>query len=264
MPPVQPPIDRGDVGTVVADVDMEMSAQARFKPPARMMQSNRVVICSIWPEELISNPRSRGGQGAYRYHLAAGSVEKPSYLAVEPTYDIIFNPASPPDRPAEGTMGGIPAAIEAASLVQFWAGDHYANAAGKKGVGIIEGEKATSKEIQDLQRSQENWLKYMVNQADRYWRSNKPNEIEKINNEHRRALKMLGLDYKLHPWYQDVVQVYSQCPWCESSVKSFAIFCSTCHKDIAPYYIERGIEVDAKALPKVAEEIVRIKKQKVA
>lgn len=261
MPPVAPPIERPGVAAVAGDVALENDAQARFKPPARMMNQHEVTIVSIWPEELISDSRPRGGQGAYRYQIGAGTRQKPSYLRVGSTYDIVFNPASPPMAPAETTSGMIPAVIEAASLVRYWAGDHHANRFGKKGIGIIEGTVATDKELEQLERDQISWLKAMIAQADRYWRSNKPNEIEKIGKEHRKALELLRLDFKLHTWYDNVVAVYAACPRCESPIKNTSTFCIECKLDIPPYVIEEGIEIDAASLPRVAEKVAKMKKK---
>lgn len=257
--PTPPPID---IASVAASVSEEMSAQSRFAPRVDLMGMPNVTICSVYPLDLISEPLPRAGHGAWRYRIAAGSVEKPSYLQINMTSDMVINQAAPPDQPIEHMMGFIPAAVEAAELVKFWAGNHPMNRFGKIGVGVISGSVATKEELAALEKGQVSFWKAIINQADQNWQSGDPKKIAKIGPEARHAFEFLKLDPKLHRWYSNTTQVNLECPWCSSSVLNTAIFCTSCRNSITSYFLERDLEVDAEKWPRVAEDVERMKKIK--
>lgn len=255
---VPPPVDPSSV-----DIESEMSAQTRFSPRMDKAGMQHVTICSIWPDPLISESMSRNGHGAWRYKIDAGSPDKPRYLRVEMAYDIVFDSSSPPDQPAEMTHKFIPANIEAAALIRFWAGDHPMNRHGMKGIRVIDGDLATPKEIAEMEKSQKAFLKAIISQADQRWQSADAKEIKKIGPEAKKAFELLNLDVKLHRWYSNTEQINLECPNCSESVKNTAIFCSGCRQPIAAYFVDRDLTPDPKLWPRVAEEVERLKKKAV-
>jgi len=50
-----------------------------------------VVVCSIYPRALRSEPMAHGGRARVYYELPAGSLERPSYLKVYNTFTMAQN-----------------------------------------------------------------------------------------------------------------------------------------------------------------------------
>jgi hypothetical protein len=234
----------------------ELAARAMFQVPEEMFRRPSVTICSIWPHELESKPFSRGGKGRVIYRIAAGSPEKPSYLRVDNTYDMIQQQDGP--QSIQQVAAPITGAHQAQNLVQYWVGDHPGNQAGRKGVGIINGDVATPEEIARLVKQQHNFLHFLVDRADDYHRVGKS---FKISGEHKRALEMLRLDIKMHPWYTSIIQLYNDCPECSEKIFNTATKCRYCSISLAQYFLDRDIEVDAAIWPNVPKEMEFQKKR---
>lgn len=237
-------------------------ARKLFDLPAEFYGLTSIVICSVWPERMVSQYFTHGGVGRKTYTIEAGSAERPSYLSLQNTFDMVIQQAG---QEREYSPRPIPAAAYGNDIIRFWTGDHPANKRGKKGIGIIKGRlnqssgkiEATPEEITELVRLQNGYLDYLVERADNFWDRG---EREKIGNEHRKALRMRNQDINQHPWYRSRVQAYNDCPYCAEKVQMDAIFCKTCHKDIVQYFVERNVVPDGALWPRVVKEMERITK----
>lgn len=244
-----------------ADLEVEALMKSRmFSLPAELIQAPFVVVCSVWPERLTSQAFTHGGAGIKRYKIEPGSPEKPSYLPIQNTYDLIQQPES-----LTGPLGHRPATILASQiavdLIQYWTGDHPGNRRGKKGVGVIKGTRtetgsivATPDEIVQLVKMQHDFLSFLVERADEYWDIGKR---EKVTNEHRKALKMLGLDIGQHPWYRSKVQLYNTCPRCAEKILVEANFCKHCRTDLVEFFMDENVVPDGEIWPSVVRAIER-------
>jgi hypothetical protein len=255
------------IETSRVEADLEGEAQQRqrmFDLPAEFYGLSTITICSIWPEALDSQPFTHGGVGRRVYHIEAGSVEKPAYMQLQNTFDMIIQQQGQ-------EKGTYPATIPAASygndIIRFWTGDHPGNRRGKKGIGIIRGQRnpktglleATPAEIAELERLQNGFLDYLIDAADRFWDRG---ERERIGSEHKRALKLRNQDVAQHPWFRSRVQTYNDCPECFEPVKVEAIFCKTCRQTIVDHFIRVGEVPDAAKWPRVYKEFERMTAKK--
>jgi hypothetical protein len=248
-----------------AEADIAAEAQARaalFSIPAELVEAPAIIICSIWPEPLDSQPFHHGGVGRKIYSIAAGSPENPAYLIIKNTWDWTIV------QEGQGQRGDRQTPIFASSvandLIRHWTGDHPGNRRGKKGVGIVVGQlnektrrmEATPAEIASLEKAQKGFLTYLVERADQFWDSG---QREKVAGslEYRKALRMLGLDINQHPWYRSKVQLYNDCPLCAEKVSVNAIHCKHCHSSITAYFVDRDIEVSKAEWPKVYDDMKR-------
>ena len=104
--------------------------------------------------------------------MQPGSPEKPSYLLLQNTFDIVLG--------QEGMDKAYGRAIIradqiATDLIMHWTGDHPANVRGKKGIGVIKGVlvngkiQATPEEIKVLEKQQKGFLQFLVDRADEHW-----------------------------------------------------------------------------------------------
>lgn len=250
-----------------AEADLEAEAQMRdalFNLPPGIQQQPYVVICSIWPERLISPPFAHSGVGRKNYYLEPGSIEKPSYLVVQNTFTYIQHangqdPISYIEMPIYASGLG-------QNLIQHWTGDHPGNRRGKKGVGIIEGRRgadgkfeATEREIETLARQQRDFLGYIVERADMHWDSGRPGDRERATSpEPRKALKLLGLDENQHPWFRSKVKQYSPCPACDERISTGAIKCGKCQENLAKHFMDRDEIPSVDEWPRVVKEIERL------
>lgn len=250
---------------VTAELEQEAPLARRlFDLPAEMYGLSSVVLCSIWPERLQSQAFTHGGVGRKIYTIEAGSVERPAYLSLQNTFDMVIQQLGTEKGHYAAT---IPAAAYGNDIIRFWTGDHPANKRGKKGIGIIRGKfnretsqvEATPEEIAELERHQHGFLSYLVERADNFWDRG---EREKIGNEHRRALRMLKLDVGQHPWFRSKIQIYNDCPYCAEKVQVDAIFCKVCRQDIVEYFMKRGLVPDVGQWPRVVKEMEFLTKAK--
>lgn len=247
---------------VEADLQQEANARRMFDLPAEFFGLSTIVVCSIWPERMESQSFTHGGVGRRIYTIEAGSIEKPTYMVLQNTFDMIIQQQGQEKGHYPAT---IPAASYGSEIIRFWTGDHPANRRGKKGIGIIKGHvvngliQATDAELADLARLQNGFLTYLIERADMYWDRG---EREKIGNEHKRALKLLGQDIAQHPWYRSKVQIYNDCPECFESVKVEAIFCSHCRQSIVDSFMRRDEIPDSAKWPRVTKEIERLTAKK--
>lgn len=243
---------------VEADLQQEATnARRMFDLPAEFFGLSTIVVCSIWPERMESQSFTHGGVGRRIYTIEAGSIEKPTYMVLQNTFDMIIQQQGQEKGHYPAT---IPAASYGSEIIRFWTGDHPANRRGKKGIGIIKGHvvnglQATDAELADLARLQNGFLTYLIERADMYWDRG---EREKIGNEHKRALKLLGQDIAQHPWYRSKVQIYNDCPECFEPVKVEAIFCSHCQQSIVDSFMRRDEIPDSAKWPRVTKEIERL------
>lgn len=235
------------------------NARRMFDLPAEFYGLSTILICSIWPEALDSQPFTHGGVGRRVYHIEAGSIEKPAYLPLQNTFDMIIQQVGQDKGHYPAT---IPAAAYGNDIIRFWTGDTPANRRGKKGIGIIKGQRnaqglveATPAELAELERLQNGYLDYQIDSADRFWDRN---ERERIGNEHKRALKLRGQDVAQHPWFRSRVQTYNDCPECFEPVKVEAIFCKTCSQPIVDHFMKRDEIPDAAKWPRVFKEFERL------
>lgn len=248
---------------VEADLHKEAdTARRMFDLPAELFGLSSVVLCSIWPQRMESQIFTHAGVGRKIYTIEAGSLERPSYLILQNTFDLIIQ--------QQGTEKGhytatIPAASYGNDIIRYWTGDHPGNRRGKKGIGIIKGHAvnglvtATPAELANLNHLQTEFLSYLVERADQLWDGGKR---EQIGNEHKRALKILGQDISQHPWFRSKIQMYNDCPECYEPVKIEAISCRHCSKSIPAYFMERDEIPDAVKWPRVVQEIDRLTKKK--
>lgn len=134
-----------EVPRIQADLEAEKMVRERlFNMPAEAFRRSYVVICSIWPENLVSEPFHHGGLGRKRYTIEAGSDKNPAYTLIETTFDWITN--NGPNGTPENMQGVIHAHQIAKDLIQHWTGDHPGNKKGKRGIGVIEGRLNRSEE----------------------------------------------------------------------------------------------------------------------
>lgn len=266
MSPIEALREYNAAESPAAIMDLEAEAQAReriFSMPAELLNAPFVVICSIWPEPLESQPFTHGGSGIKRYRIPPGSPEKPQYLLLQNTYDLIIQ------QEGIGEKGHRAAPIMASQIahdiIMHWTGDHPGNQRGKKGVGVIRGVRtvaggieATPDEILNLVTQQKAFLSFLVERADEWFDNGKR---EKIGKEHRKALKMLGLDETQHLWVRSKVNQYNQAPCCAERVLTEATVCRHCHTNLINWFIEEDIVPEQSKWPKVFAAIERRKGQ---
>lgn len=251
----------------IADLEAEAGMRERlFGMPAEYVQAPYVFLCSIWPERLVSPPYTHGGVGRKFYYLEPGSPEKPFILPLQNTFDMIIV------QQGVGEVGHQPGTITAAQiakdLIAHWTGDHPANRKGKKGIGVIKGHFdkgqvfASPQEIAELDKLQRAFLTFLVERADEYWDSGRPGDRDKITSEHRKALKMLGLDESQHPWLRSKVQQFNQCPACAERILAEANRCRHCQTNLIAYFMEMDEIPHATQWPSVVKGIERMTKKK--
>jgi hypothetical protein len=237
------------------DLEAERAAMDRLlQMPAELIQAPTVVICSIWPERLLSQYFTHGGVGRKQYVIPAGSPEAPGYCVLHNTFDLVIQ-----QEGMEMGVGPKPimAAQIAVDLIRFWTGDHPGLIRGRKGVGIIKGKMdaqgkvtATSKEIAELAYQQNEFLRYLVEKADELWDTGKRFQI---TGEHKKALVMLGLDQTQHPWFRSKVQTNSSCPLCTERIPYNVRMCKFCNQDLVRYFAESG--EDTSNWPTIAKDL---------
>lgn len=259
--------DESESPRVLADIEEEQRNKDRlFSIPAQLYQAPYIVICSVWPKSMVSQHFTHGGRGRKQYTIAAGSPEKPSYMLVQNTYDIIM--LQGPENKPEYQAAPINASHLATNLIDYWTGNHPGNKRGKPGIGVILGEikdgvlNATAQEIEVLVRQQKEFNAYLVETADNLWDSGKPENRVKIKGEHRRALQALGLDQDQHPWFKNRQIQHSRCPRCQEQIMSEATYCKHCHCDLANYFEEEGIAVNKEVWPNVSIVLERRARRK--
>lgn len=263
---------------LLADVEAEaQSRNALFNMPAGIEIQPFVVLCSVWPERLVSQPFSHGGIGRKYYYMEPGSAENPSYLIVQKTF--YYTQFAQRDEPISYVESPVFAPGLAQNLIQFWTGDHPGNKRGKKGIGIIQGErvpvkdkvtgevkyelKATAQEIATLVKQQKDFLGFIVERADQHWDSARPGDRERATSpEPRKALKLLGLDETQHPWFRSKIKQYSPCPRCDSRISTNAIGCKDCGVELAKFFMDRDEIPSADEWPRVVKEIERLTARK--
>ena len=212
--------------------------------PAAALAAQTIVICSVWPERLVSQTFTHNGVGRKSYSIPAGSPEKPAYLAIQNAFDYVIarggGGAGEEEKPLFNPVT-IRAAEIAQDIIRHWAGDFSGNARGRIGVGIVRGHvvngvySATPEEIAELVSDQNAMLKYLVERADAMWDAN---QRERIGRTHRRALQILGLDETQHPWYRSKVQAFATCPRCAEQIKAEAQGCKHCGVDFLKWFDE--------------------------
>lgn len=249
---------------VEADLHAEADVSRRlFDLPPELFGLSTIVICSIWPQKMDSQPFTHGGVGRKVYSIEAGSVVKPAYLILQNTFDMIIQQQGQErgNYPAQ-----IPAAAYGNDIIRYWTGDHPANKRGKMGIGIIKGQRnaqglitATPDEIAQLEKLQSGYLDYLIERADQLWDTGKR---EMIGNEHKRALKLRGQDINQHPWYRSRVQMYNDCPECFEPVKVEAIYCRHCSQSIVKHFTDRDEIPDPAKWPSITRELERLTKKK--
>lgn len=252
-----------------SEVEQEAArVRMMFETPAELLQAPYIVVCSVWPERMVSQAFTHGGVGIKRYTIEAGSPEKPAYMYLQNTYDYIIQQEGIGEKGYGAKT--ILAAQYAVDILRLWTGDHIGNIAGKKGIGIIKGEptgdpnnriRATKKEIDTLTRDQVNFLKFLIDRADSCWDSSDHMLKRKApTRENRMALDMLGLDPEQHGWYRSKSAIkFQKCPFCAQSMLADAIFCAHCRQEAARFFIERDQTPSVEQWPAVAAEVKRIK-----
>jgi hypothetical protein len=228
------------------------NARRMFDLPSEFFSLSTIVVCSIWPEALDSQTFTHGGIGRKVYHIEAGSVEKPAYMILQNTFDMIIQQIGQEKGSYPAT---IPAAAYGNDIIRYWTGDHPANTRGKKGIGIIKGQinaknqiEATPQEIHELERLQNGYLDYLIERADNFWDRG---DRDKIGVQHKRALALRNQDITLHPWFRSRVQMFNECPNCAEPIKSDAIFCKVCSQNVVDYFIKYNEVPDAAKWPRV-------------
>jgi len=74
-----------------ADIEAEVRHRERmFNIPAEFQNARFVTICSVWPERMVSQAFTHAGVGIRRYTIEAGSLNKPAYLLLENTFDLVI------------------------------------------------------------------------------------------------------------------------------------------------------------------------------
>lgn len=249
---------------VLASLEAEAAMKERlYWMPADVFRQGYVVLCSVWPERLVSEPFHHGGVARKRYVIEGGSPERPAYLMIENTFDWIQMQG--PDNKAEFHQATIYAHQIAKDLIQYWTGDHPGNRRGKRGVGVISGAldrdtstvTATPDEILELHKLQHSFLSYSVELADALWDSGNPVQRGKISREHRKAFAMLGLDEKQHPWVRTRVAAYLSCPACGERIRAEATVCKECKTNLIDYFMGEDLPIKEGDWPNVVLGIAR-------
>ena len=242
-----------------ADIEEEIRMKAAlFSIPAELIQMPYVTLCSVWPEALVSQPFVHGGIARKFYYMEPGSPEKPSTLLLQNTFQgVTVNQGNgDPGQDAKPILAG----QIAVDLISHWTGDHPGNRKGKKGIGVIQGRVEDGKiiplpqEIAALEKTQREFLSFLVERADEYHDLGKR---EKITNEHRKALKMLGLDETQHPWYRAKRMQFNSCPACQKRIEQNVYKCAFCHTDLAEHFMMMDEVPSAELWPMVVKVIDR-------
>jgi hypothetical protein len=205
---------------------------------------NNVTICSIYPEELRHIMLHAGRRKEYRFP----AVPKGSYalLRVYDTYTLTRDlskaagAGNDPNDPDGTAMQQSPVHCYgvAEALIRHWAQDAPGNASGAKpGIMVIEGEKPTQFELDQLVAIQTEYFRWLVMKADEYWITGKR---EYITNDHRRALRWLGSEDR--EWYKKIDTVLlKKCPACYEDINSMATVCKHCDINLVKFYKDAGM-----------------------
>lgn len=207
---------------------------------------NNVTICSIFPEELRHTMNHGGGRKEYRMP----AVPKGSYalLRVYDTFTLTRDlskaaaAGNDPNDPNAHDMQRSPVLCYgvAGDLIRHWAQDAPGNASGAKpGIMVLQGEKPTLFELEQLVATQTEYFRWLVMKADEFWITGKR---EYITNDHRRALRWLGSEDR--EWYKKIDTVLlKKCPACYEDINSMATVCKHCDQNLVKFYSNVGIEV---------------------
>jgi len=226
-----------------------------------------VVVCSIWPETLTSQPFAHAGAGRKTYSIPAGSPENPSVKIFESTFQIANQlDSSGGEERLSPSRRDVPAMAYVENMIQYWTGDIEAPEGAHKGIGIIKGMRdskgqivPTSEELRLLRRAQMAYLQYLVSYADNLWDSQDPKKRNQIRRSplYRLAAQLLGVDEKQHLWVRSQIASYNNCPRCGTRVLDFVEVCSSCNTDFVLHFMERNLTPDPRKWPGVASEIER-------
>lgn len=236
-------------------------------PPTFLGDMSPVVLCSIWPEKLISQPFSHAGAGRRRYIMEPGTPANPSTKVFQSTWMTIHSSEGGPDgdRITDVTKN-VPAIRYVEDMVKHWTGDLEVPEGAQKGIGIIRGMKdglgeivPTPSELQHLRSVQNAYLHFQVQHADNLWDSNDPKQRDMLrkSRSYRLAAKLLGVDEKQHPWVRSNIAAHNSCPRCGARILDFVEMCGICSTDLVVYFTDRNITVDPNKWPGVAREIER-------
>jgi hypothetical protein len=226
---------------------------------AKLSEAPHITICSMVPWELRSPTFSHAGRikinGVEQYRLLQMRYDipccvdfQPQYVKVYDTFTMIMDVHWDDSNFAPSQVRrDIPAISIVDNLLQFWAGDHYANAAGHRiGVGVIRGDVATDEEKAALRAQMRAFLQFQVERAAQF----NLNERTKIliGPEHHRAFRELTkypeirIDISRYPWARTGQEIEEtiQCLWCAGKINPDAIRCQHCNGNQLDFYEKYG------------------------
>lgn len=183
------------------------------------------LILSVFPLEQFLELRH---EGIKRYVMPAAPKGAYSTLLVHDTYawnrnwhDDAFSLFQAP----------ISAGVVAANLVQVWAQNQIGTEGGLgPGILICADLEPTEDEIAAANAKQEDYFRFLVNQADTFYGQD---NLVAITGMHRLAAEWMGATRE---WRKPIEQVkLVACPACGEEIRNIAKVCRWCHTDLREF-----------------------------